>query len=444
MEEGRWINYIFFPLLTLFSGKLLSFIILFSFTYFIFINTYKISKNILYGVLVSTLFVQLPPLYNQILWPATSLLAFLLLASSVYTVKFLPGYKFYIIYGILFFGTLSNLYYLLPLASLGYYASNNTEINYKLIILKIIPMWALGFIAGYFTTQFIIFILSGHLMQISDWRQPHYIHSFQDLTQNFLHSFNTLVSDFHYIIPNELILAIFAFVLISALLVNKINLLIPIFIIFFSIIIVHYVIILPIGIVISPRTIIATWVGILSIVFIFTSVKNWQLLLLSPIVTFYTYYLYQTNQANLQWYKTITNTHYEELLNVSNDDAQSYNGVILVSTNHDISKINSAISKQYSLNPSRIESLDAFMRWSPIAHATGFKTAILCNQTESKNDLLKKTITATDICKQLNISSLIKKEKVDKENNIYIELGKYSNFLIITLNDNYNFSKVSK
>ena len=144
--EGRWINHIFYPITTLISGKLLSLFMLLSFFYFIFINFYRWSKNFYYASLVSLLLFQIPPLYSQIMWPAVSVSAFLVLLLSIFFVQRLSIHLFYILFGILFFATMNNFYYLLPLLHLSLLTPKNSKENFRLFFFEIMPAWAIGFI----------------------------------------------------------------------------------------------------------------------------------------------------------------------------------------------------------------------------------------------------------------------------------------------------------
>ena len=80
--EGRWINYIFFNVLTQIPGSLLSIFVLLSVGYFIFTATYKWAQNYYYELIESLFFIQIPSFYDLITWPATSNPAFLLLLYS--------------------------------------------------------------------------------------------------------------------------------------------------------------------------------------------------------------------------------------------------------------------------------------------------------------------------------------------------------------------------
>jgi len=439
--SGRWINHIFYPITTLISGKLLSTFMLLSFFYFIFISSYRWSKNFYYAILISLLLFQIPSLYSQIMWPAASVPAFLVLFLSIFFVQRLPIFIFYILFGILFFATMSNFYYLLPLLHLSLLTSNNSKKNFRLLFFKIIPAWAFGFIIGYVVTQLIVYINTGHFIQIKSWRNPHYIHSVYDLTHNILSSLNFLERDIKSIFSNCWIIFLIFPALLIAYKDRKKDLLFLPLILFFLIIIIHYIVMIPVGINIAPRTIIATWVGILAIVFFIPLIKRWQIFFLTPIVVFFTFTLYEKNHNNLHWYSLTSNIHFEKLLKESPKSPGLYNGVVLLATHSDIANRNALISKQYNVHKdSYLEDFDHFTRWVPGAREAGFKSIIMCdgtNESRGKIDHFDKTTDMNLLCQE--VSKVYKKNNIllTNQNTFYTILGEYDGRLIISFNENW-------
>ncbi len=448
-HEGRWINLISSSFLPLISGKILSLFIMFFFFYFIFISSYRWSKNFYYAIIVSLLFLQIPSLYAQLLWPATSVLAFFVLALSAFVVRFLPIYIFYMLFGILFFGTLSNFYYLLPLLHLSLLTSSNIRVNLKVLFLKIIPAWALGFIVGYVITQVIIYITTGHLMTILPSREPHYIHSINDLIDNTLQSFYYLQRDIGYIFSNIWMIILFFIAILLAFSSGKKQLLFISFILYFAIIIIHYVAVIPIGIYIAPRTVLATWVGILAIAFYIPLLKQWQVFFITPVIIFFTFSLYEQNHTALQWYNTVTNTYYTKLLEESPQPSQKYQGIILFEYEDNILKQNMIIVKQFNLykddnkkGSKILTDLNDFWSWTASANEAGFEEVIFCSK-DGYIDMSERSLfharDAETICK--NISKIYDANKIypQNNNNFYTIIGEYNGMLIISLNSNFKF-----
>lgn len=441
-SEGRWINYIFYPITTLMSGKLLSLLIMFSFFWFTFITVYRWTKNVYYACLIALLFFQIPSMYDLVMWPAVTAPAFIVLLLSIFFVRRLPIYIYYMLFGILFFGTMSNFYYLLPLLSLSLLTPNNLKENLRLTSLKIIPAWAFGFIVGYAITQFIIYINTGHLMEIATWRNPHYIHTIHDFIQNILRSLNFLERDIKSIFSNSWMISGYLVALFIASNARKIGLFFIPLSIFFLIIIIHYIVVLPVGITISPRTIFATWVGILAIGFFIPSIKEWQVFSLTPIIIIFSFILYQNNHTNLQWYGSITNTHFENLHKESPKSSVLYKGVVLLATDSDIKKRNTLILKQNNVHKdSNMADLDAFIRWAPSAREAGFKSIIRCDGPNGQNDFFDQTTNANLICQE--VAKVYAKDKVvpERENAFFNVLGEHDDRLIISFNQSWGKCK---
>ena len=437
--EGRWLNYLLFNVLTHIRGSLLSIFILLSFGYFIFSVTYKWSQNYYYALILSLLSIQIPSFYDLITWPVASTPAFLVLLLSIFSQKRLNIFFYFMLFGILFFGTMSNYYYLLPLLYLSYLKDHDWKQNLKFISFNLIPAWAIGFILGYMTTQLIVYINFDHLMEIANWRDPNYVHSIDDLVENISRSINYLERDIKSIFINGWLVLLFIFSLIVATINRRKDLVLIPVILFFLIIVIHYVIVLPVGIAISPRTIVATWVGVLAISFFVPSVKNWQIYFLVPMIVFFTSRLYLDNHHNLQWYKNVTNTHFNQLLSEAPKSAEQYKGVILYASDSDIKKRNKLISKINStFKKSNIEGLDAFMRWAPSAWEAGFKSVGNCYKGKGRNAPYHSVKGLNNICKKVSKTAIDHKTISEEDITFYHIIGEYDGRLIISFNEGWN------
>lgn len=439
-SEGRWINYILYPVTTFISGKLLSLFILLTIPYFIFIILYRWSKNFYYAGLVSLLFLQIPSFSVILLWPATVAPAHLMLLLSIFLVQRLPIYIYFILFGILFFGTMSNYYYLLPLLYLNFLSQNSPNKNIRFVFLKIIPAWATGFIVGYLVTQLVVYIATGHLMHIGSWRNTNYIHSIHDLTQNILSSFNFFIIYTRDIFSNAWIVLVYFIALFIAFKDEKKYLFFISFVFYFLIIIIHYIIIIPVGIDILGRTIFSSWVGILAIVFFIPSIKQWKILLLTPIILFFTFTLYERNQANLEWWNTLTNTYFENLIKESPKSPKLYKGVVLLASDADIQKRNILISKQYNIyNDKYMRDPSTFKKWAPIANEAGFKTMLMCNGSKGTHSFADRTTNVNKICQELSKVYIKNDVPIKKDITFYHIIGEYDRRLIISFNEEWNY-----
>ena len=424
--EGRWINYIFFNVLTQIPGSFLSISILLSFGYFIFSVTYKWSQNYYYALILSLLFIQTPSFYDLITWPAVSTPAFLVLLLSIFLKRKLTIFIYFILFGILFFGTMSNYYYLLPLLYLSYLKDHDWKQNLKFVSFKLIPAWAIGFIVGYIATQLIVYINFDYFMKIANWRDPNYVHSIDHLVENISRSINYLERDIKSIFINGWVVLLFMFSLIVAMVNRRKDLVFIPIILFFLIIVIHYIIVLPVGIYIAPRTIVATWVGVLAISFFVPSVKNWQIYLLVPIIVFLTSRLYLDNHHNLQWYRNITNTHFNKLLSEAIKAPKQYKGVILYASDTEIKKRNKLISKiNNTFKNSYIEKLGVFTFWAPAAKEAGFKSVSNCVTEKGRNSHWQAVEGLSKICKEVSKMAMDYKTMSKEDITFYHIIGEY-------------------
>ncbi len=437
-NEGRWIIYIFFNVFTHVQGALLSIFALSSFGYFVFTAAYKWAQNYYYALMISLFFMQIPSFYDSTIWPTGITPASLVLLLSIFLQKRLNIFFYFILFGILFFGTTGNYYYLLPLLYLSYLKKHDWKQNLKFVFIKLIPAWAFGFISGYVVTQLIIYINFGHFMTIDSWRVPHYIYSIHDLVENISRSIKYLERDIKSIFLN-ISLVLFIFSLIVGTIDRRKDLIFIPLGLFSLIIIIHYIIVLPVGISISPRTIFATWVGILAISFFIPSVKNWQIFLLAPIIVFFTSRLYLDNHRNMKWYANVTNTHYNKLLSETPKYPLKYKGVILYASDADIKKRNKLISKINNTPKGRnIEGLNEFMRWAPSAWESGFKSVSNCDGEKGQDSLWHSVRELNKICKEISKNAIDYETISEKDTTFYHIIGVYDGRLVFSFNEEWN------
>jgi len=433
-SEGRWLNYLLFPFLKSIYGGFWSVFVLISFSYFIFVASYRWTSNKLYSIIIALLFLQIPSFFDLITWPATTAPAFFILLLSVYVANRLPVYIFYSLFGILFFATMSNYYYLLPLLHLGILSKGNMKEQSKTFFLKILPAWAIGFVVGYAFTQLVVYIWFGHLIEIASWRNPHYIHSIPDLTHNFQLSFHEFQWHIKDIFSNYFLLVFGILSFIISFLGRKKETILYSTAIFIAIIIVHYIVVMPMGIAIAPRTIVATWVGVFAILFFIPSINPWKILILSPIIVLFAYNLYIRNHHNLEWYATVTNTDYKMLKKVSANYPKTCKGVIVLSDNSEMHKKNQLISKYYNLTRDKyIEELGASFRWSPIAKEVGFKIVGNCSHSNMSS-----------LCKEIRTNIPIEKILQNDTADFFSVIGEYKKFLILSFDNKKLIKELEK
>jgi hypothetical protein len=428
--EGRWINYLLFPIISIVPGKLASFLNLLFLFLFALVSCYRWTKNITYAFLVSLLIVQVAPFIAQILWPATSMSAFFILFLAALVSRSIPIYLFYAVFGILFFGAISNLYYLLPLLHLNLLNRASLKQNLKELVIRVLPAWALGFVIGYLFALLVIFTITGQFgIEIANWRKPNYVHDLQDLTGNIGNSFEYLYDHITRLLDGVWRNAIMAMALITGLISVKKYQYIPLVLLSVSITLAHYIITIPVGIVISFRTAIAAWIGVLVLIFFYPEIKKWQYFILLPIIALMNYSLFKENHESLHWYASITNIHFNELLRVTPLPPPLYSGVIFLSSDEEVRKVNSMISKKLHLtNGGRLAGLGTADRWSPVGYEAGFKEVILCNSAHQH----------AAVCNMITMNNKIDSTSNISTSGMYKILGQQNDYLIISLNNQVN------
>ena len=241
---------------------------------FVFLVSKRWTGKASYSILLSLLVIQAEPLIEALLWPATSItLPILFLAALVS--PYINVYLFYIFFGVLLFGTGS--FYLLPLAHLHLFKNCQIGQNIKILSFKILPSWALGFLAGFIVSLLMVYALTGLAWrQIQDCRELNYIRSLDDLIANTIKAFDS----FQFYLSRLFYGFWRTFFMVAALLIgiyriNKAEY-IPAAILAFGIIGVHFILTIPTGITISFRTTIAAWIGLLVIFFFYPNIKERQ------------------------------------------------------------------------------------------------------------------------------------------------------------------------
>lgn len=171
--EGRWVNYILFPFLSIlnpFSVLCFNYLMFGVFSYILFRNYTE--KNV--ALIAAAVALALPPvcLLNQ--WPLTMCPSFALLLLAGFARKQLKPLSFFILFGILFNGVLSHFYFVLPLLF----------VNEKLpVFFKTLLWWVLGYVVGFFIAELVTLAVCGTFIHLSDWREPHYVQGIDDVVR---------------------------------------------------------------------------------------------------------------------------------------------------------------------------------------------------------------------------------------------------------------------
>lgn len=163
-NEGRWINHLFFRYLQQVPASLAILLSYFSVIYFCFQVAFRVSGNTYMALAFGMLCGLIPVLPVQLEWPETLLIGFLLLAASPYFASTMPRFVFFPVMAVLFFGTFSAFFFVMPLLFLK-------NISFRKGA-ELIAIWIVSFVSAYFFTNLMVWMMTGDTIQIAGWRNP--------------------------------------------------------------------------------------------------------------------------------------------------------------------------------------------------------------------------------------------------------------------------------
>lgn len=296
-QEGRWINYLFFKFLRILPGEialLVSYGCILSFAYCV---AHRVANDIYFSLAFGILCVLIPVLPAQLQWPETLLLAFILLALSPCIQRTLPDHYFFPLMGILFFGTFSAFYFLMPLLFL-----HNLKFSY---FWRLMAYWIGSFVVAYLATQLIIYCFTGNAMQIAGWRNPHYVVDVASLIDNLVRVASSLAA--HWSKAQEFlrrdVVAVLALIAFTVAIIKKQYMTLIIAMVSGLGI---YVSVVPVGIYIQERTTLCVFIALFAAFFVYSYQSRRALLAMMVIMFLLAIRLAATSYEGISWYKTYT------------------------------------------------------------------------------------------------------------------------------------------
>ena len=184
-SEGRWLNYLlsnYLPKLPGFAHILINY---FALALFCITAAWRTNRDFPVALVIALACLQAPFFSTQLQWPATTLPGFLVLLAACILCGRIPKIIFFPIFGILFFATLSHLYFLLPLLFLK-------DLDLRKAA-NLLVLWIASFVIGFAVTQAITFKLTGHFIEIMAWRNPNPIQSWDDFFLNLNRVFDAFI-----------------------------------------------------------------------------------------------------------------------------------------------------------------------------------------------------------------------------------------------------------
>lgn len=294
-QEGRWVNHLFFRFLQLVPSQVAILLSYFSVIAFSGVVAYRVTNNYFFAAVFGILCVLTPVLAVQLEWPETLLIGFLLLALAPVLQKNLSDHYFFLITAILFLGTFSAFYFLMPLLFLK-------DLQFSRAW-RLILIWIMAFLVGYMFTNILVYALTGDRIQVASWRNPSYVHSFDDLIGNLEKIYQAfrihLEKMQSFLKPGALVALILVGLLVAVKTKQLWGLAVALVCslgIYFST--------LPIGIYIQDRTTLSAFVALFAALFVFPYATRKASLLVMAIMFLLASRTAMVGHEGIDWYKT--------------------------------------------------------------------------------------------------------------------------------------------
>jgi hypothetical protein len=186
-QDGRWINLLLHDFLR--SIPPATWACIFMATAWLLF--YRIARSLAfdkaYAVLITSTLLLAYPFAEQVLWPATAMPALLIvLVASLAAERGIPHPPIYLLSGMLIFGTLQTLYFLLPLLFLPQFLPTPGSTERRWILLfNHMCWWVAGSVAGVLLMSLFIWMETGSFgPQPAEWRLTTPIEDVSGLIRN--------------------------------------------------------------------------------------------------------------------------------------------------------------------------------------------------------------------------------------------------------------------
>ena len=350
-ETGRWIIYYLFD----FAKWIPTHIAAIANLIFSFLFGYLVTKSLVRDKYLQVLFglsiLLIPVLHAQNLWPNTTFLAFAFLPLCFYLSKKLHPILFFLVSGILFFGTISHFYFLMPLVYLGKLKdtlSGNFKKDAFFTLGNILIPYAVCFILGYLVANLMVYLKTGGPVIVGEWRSPSPAHDMAQLLDN-LSAIHTRMTVFgSKILTDVNLVPIVAMGLLTLISLNKKSA--WIFLVLLVMALSVFYTTAYHGIHISTRTLFASFVPLLAIFILLPALRFEYNVLHYGLCLLLMFPLFRSSSNHLLLFGKISNYHKTQIaqsLQTVNMDA--YNEALILAKKSDHLAINKQIKEYYDL-----------------------------------------------------------------------------------------------
>ena len=335
-EDGRWVNFILHHYLRSISLGAWAVVLLAVAWRAFFKLSIRIVPNAACAAILSTSILLSYPMVEQSIWPSTTLPAVAILLFSAFWVERDISYKvFYIIYGILIFGSIQGFYFVAPLFYIGTLISDSVSFRDKTkIVFSHLIWWIAGAIFGVlFMSFFNYFYLGQFGVQVADWRKPQPIENFDGFLRNISYVHACFIRELHRFFDVSGLKALqhnFFFVLVIVIFVARLKRLTHAALILVAIILSFFALSIPLALQIASRSLIAMNCAILfSIVILFSRTKFERILAMCSII-FITFNYAKHASAFIADHRYQNSFFYEKIKSLSPSNLGNYRAVALI------------------------------------------------------------------------------------------------------------------
>lgn len=356
--EGRWLIYLLFDVLRYFNTH----VALVADFGFIGIFGYLCARKWLnsgQSILIALLVMLTPSVVLFLDWPIIAMPSMFLLAISSLVCERMPLWLFFLVFGLLFNATFSNVYFLLPLLFLN--EDSRT-------LLRVLLFWIAGFVIGFAIAELITYIICGHFIELGEWRKPNYIRSLSDISTNVLTALGFASRHIRYMgkvcgFTGFLCVVLFAWTHRN----NKIQGL-TMLLVMGLVAMSCYAQSIPAGIVVSMRTAHCLYFSL--ILFVLVSCRVNRFLLLS-LVLIWSGRSLNMNTRNLEWQNTIRSSFRDGIASMGVSPVE-VNGLVMLADDNDVYEIVKSIEgSSHTSSYDLIMNLDS---WAAAPRYEGFKS----------------------------------------------------------------------
>ena len=434
IAEGRWLNYILFPVLKELNGQLSLFLTLLLLFLFLFASALQYIKSVVYAFAFATLCIQAAPLVHQLVWPSSTLPSIVILAIAASTARMLPTYGFYVLFGALLVGSIQSFYYLLPLLHLPLLTGPTLLTNLRCLALRILLPWVVGFISGILLALIAVYVYTLLTtgdeqlgLRIDEWRRPEGDWSnWNSWNHNTIRSINSLIYHVYVFVLYDIKIVALIIISLTIALSSEVRHLAA-KLLCAAMIVAHYVVIVPIGVQVDYRTSLAAALGFAALLFLTPQAGRLRSALQSILLSCISMAWCAQSINALHWQTTLVDTYYNELLLTVPMKPSHYKGIVLLSDSSSIAKATSLIERRLELPKanlavSPIMHISTADLWAPVAREAGFRDIKLCGKNERHS--------STPFCGK--IAMLFPAE--EKSAGLYTIVGTYDGYIVLSVN----------